>query len=208
METKANIRLEKKDIVYKDIQNKIFNHILMPGTIISELKLSKELQISRATIRAALNRLEYIKIVLESMIAKKAAEKINEKQKRKLSSIINDFKTLKDNTLSHSALFSELVKEYHRIDDLFHKALIDIADNRRAREIIQNLNLQWCQQKTGILAVEGHMHISISEHIDIGNAVIEQKSSLAEQLVKKHLSKLKNSLVSLTKAFNYPRPTQ
>ena len=52
------------------------------------------------------------------------------------------------------------------------------------------------------------MNIAINEHIKIGNAVLEKDGILAGQLVNIHLSKLKESLIFLTKAFNNPISNQ
>ena len=56
---RADAKLGRADIAYREIEERIVTLRLAPGTLLSEQALSKELEIGRTPIREALQRLSY-----------------------------------------------------------------------------------------------------------------------------------------------------
>jgi len=219
----------KIEEVYKYVRSKILNMEYIPGAIISENTIAKELKISRTPIREAFKKLEMeglivtlpskrkqiflltmedvrkifdIKKSLEGSIAKWAVERGVEEDFIKLKEIIEDMERIAQNQIT--SIEDENFKEWLQRDNDFHELLFKMANNDRAELIIKNLNAQWHRLRLGILAIEGRISISTREHKEIAEAILAKNSQRAEELMKGHLSNLEKLLINLMKTFNYP----
>jgi DNA-binding GntR family transcriptional regulator len=114
----------------------------------------------------------------------------------KIRELINDLKSGKED---ENTFFEKWIDTDRR----FHKKLAEMADNRRAEQIINTLNTQWHRIKMGLSAIEGRMEKSAAEHEMIGKAVISRDEQAAEQAMKEHLTNLKNVLLKIMQAFNF-----
>jgi GntR family transcriptional regulator, rspAB operon transcriptional repressor len=221
-------KINSSEAAYSTILNKILELELKPGEIITESLLSENLGISRTPIRDALQRLEMeglittenrtkkiyfltpsdienifdLKIAIESSLASLAAKKGQDYQLDELSNImlkihqlVKEFKNGPD----HDQFFEKWLET----DQEFHSKIAEMADNKRAEQIINTLNTQWHRIKTGLSAIEGRIEKSAYEHEMIGKAIISRDADAAELAVKSHLSNLKSMLLKLMKAFNY-----
>ena len=78
-----------------------------------------------------------------------------------------------------------------------------MANNNKAEEIIEKLNLQWYKLKVGILAIEGRIEKSITEHQIITKAIINKDAELAKNLMQSHFENLKVTLINIMRIFYY-----
>ena len=78
-----------------------------------------------------------------------------------------------------------------------------MADNQRASQYIQTLNMQWHRIKIGLSAIEGRVEKSAVEHELIGKAIVNRDGFEAEKLMKEHLHNLKMMLLRLMQTFQY-----
>jgi DNA-binding FadR family transcriptional regulator len=89
-------------------------------------------------------------------------------------------------------------------DCKLHALLFTMAENKRARQIIENFNSQWHQMKWGMLALEGRIEKSAVEHERIVREVCAQRPAQAQKLMRTHLQNLKRELVKIMRLAHYP----
>ena len=215
---------------YEAIKHRILAMEIKPGEIVSENKLSKELKISRTPIREALKKLEQdglivsanrrkrvsvltiheveeifdLKIAIEGSIARLAAEKGEKDDLDELREIVQNMSRFADIVPENTFEVHEWIDEWLALDRRFHNLLFKMANNRRAEQIIKNLNYQWHRLRVGILAMEGRIQKSVKEHTDIAQAILNGDASEAETLMKDHLTNLKKMIITLMSAFHFP----
>ena len=213
---------------YNYVKKLILSTKLKPGEIISEQSLAEELGISRTPVREALRKLEQeglivsnkrrkqvfiltmkdmeeifdIKEVLESNIARWAAEKGKDEDVEKLLKVVKDMKLIARKKLSQN--FQKFNDEWLKKDEEYHTLLFKMAGNKRAENVIRNLNHQWHRLRLGILAIEGRLEKSAKEHEKIAIAIAKRDPQAAEKAMKEHLRNLRVMILNLMKIFNYP----
>jgi len=213
---------------YNYVKKLILSTKLKPGEIISEQSLAEELGISRTPVREALRKLEQeglivsnkrrkqvfiltmkdmeeifdIKEVLESSIARWAAEKGKDEDVEKLLKVVKDMKLIARKKLSQN--FQKFNDEWLKKDEEYHTLLFKMAGNKRAENVIRNLNHQWHRLRLGILAIEGRLEKSAKEHEKIAMAIAKRDPQAAEKAMKEHLRNLRVMILNLMEIFNYP----
>lgn len=214
---------------YSLILKKIIDLELRPGETITEISLSEKLGISRTPIRDAIQRLEIeglivsenrakriyyltpldienifdLKIAIESTLARLAAQKGTKEQLNDLSNIVLKIRQLINDLKSGKEDENTFFNKWIDTDRQFHTKLSEMADNRRAEQIVGTLNTQWHRIKMGLAAIEGRMEKSAAEHEMIGKAIISGDEHAAETAMKQHLTNLKNVLLKIMQAFNF-----
>ncbi|QQO09647.1 GntR family transcriptional regulator [Breznakiella homolactica] len=219
--------LKAWDYAYKKIKERILDLSVKPGQSISELTLSKDLGISRTPIREALRKLEQegiivningrkkvaslsykdlsqifdLKIAIEGYVAEYATMRKTVGQSKRLDTIVkrmvqfnDEYRLLK--TKPHGAL-----DDWLKLDWEFHTLLFEMSENQRAYSIIENLNVQWHRWRMGLLAMEGRVEKSITEHINIAQAVQAGKADEAKRLMVEHLEELHRTIINIASAF-------
>ena len=223
------MRLKSKNSVetaYECIVENIIQRNLKPGETVTENSMSEMFGLGRTPIREALKRLEQeglivtenrtkkiyylssddladifdIKIVLESAIAGWAAECKDEEKRNKLANIIISMEEL-SKTISSTKDNKQSLMLWLNLDNQFHDLISEMANNKKALPIIKILNVQWHRLKIGIVAIEGRMVNAIAEHCAIGNAILNNNPKLASQKMGKHISNLKEMLITMMRAF-------
>jgi DNA-binding GntR family transcriptional regulator len=217
---------------YMQIKKKIVNFELRPGSLVTETELAKMLNISRTPVREALRQLQQeglmkserhkkrvymltqreldeifdLKIAIEPYIASLASQRKTKFTSSVLRKVMNDIQSyLTQNRARLNSLQSDnqLMKDWLKIDEDFHAAIFDAAKNAKGFTITGSLNILWQRQQTGILAMEGRLEKSISEHLEIGNSILSGDSAKAAKLMAEHLDKLYKSLSALMRAFYF-----
>lgn len=216
---------------YNAIRHRILAMEMKPGEVISEIKLSEDVGVSRTPLREALKQLEAdglivssgrrkrvfvltiheieeifeLKIAIESAVARLATEKGQQQ----------DFDTLRE-ILAQMQRFAEVVpedtseahdrwlNEWLDMDRRFHDLLFAMAGNGRAEQIISNLNDLWHRLRVGLLAMEGRLQKSVNEHTGIARAILDGKPDEAEVRMRDHLNNLKKMITTIMSAFHFP----
>ena len=215
---------------YDQIKDLILSLRINPGEIVSENSLSKLIGMSRTPIREALKRLEQDGLVFEENRRKKvyiltvedidqifglkemveggishwAAERGNRDFFDRLKKVVATMKRIAASRPSDPNMLEEWYQQWLESDRSFHVLLAEAAGNRRAKQIVDNLNLQWHRLRLGILAIEGRIEKSLIEHEKIAAAIIAGKPEDAERATREHLENLKVMLVGIMKAFSFP----
>ena len=97
----------------------------------------------------------------------------------------------------------EFFGEWYENDRNFHNLIFEMADNTRARQIIDMLNMQWHRIRLGLNAMEGRIEKAAVEHAQIGTAIISRNEPEAKSAIQNHYSNLKKELMQMMRAFGY-----
>jgi len=203
--------LSLKDRVYQNIKFQIIRGVLKPGTRLLEVEISKAMNISRAPIREAFNRLEkegFVSIIprkgaavsnitaqmiedifeiretLESLAVKKSIGKISIE---KLEKVGDGFKKFINKPTS-----TENCIQYLALDKKFHDLLSQNCGNKKLIELLANLQEQihWLRNiSLKRITFAG----SAKEHLAIIEALKKNDEELIIKTLLQHLERAKES---------------
>lgn len=219
------------DCAYNAILNGITTGALKSGLMISEHDLSETYGIGRTPIREALKRLEGegfivnkdrkrhiyyltvddirqifdLKIAIEGMVAYHAARSDAQDMMDTLKDIIHEMEKYTEgvslNTLFEHKGDGITIDNWLDLDKRFHNLLYNMADNNRARIIIDNLNTQWHRIRIGMSAITGHLEKSVFEHLRVGYAILAHEPENAQAAIVTHFQNLKKYIIGLMETF-------
>jgi DNA-binding GntR family transcriptional regulator len=200
---------------YDFVKAQIMNLDLKPGQYVTDSQVADDLGISRTPVREALRRLEQegllinqarrgwkvyalslddiheifdIKVSLEGMIVRRAAECQDESLRSDLRDAVERMKRAA--TVDDSDTWQEA-------DFQLHQVISVMAANERAASIIQNLNDQWHRVRIGFVAMQGRIERSNAEHEAIAASILANDGEEAERLMHIHLNNVRQELVRL-----------
>ncbi|TFG90421.1 MAG: GntR family transcriptional regulator [Candidatus Atribacteria bacterium] len=203
--------LSLKDRVYQNIKFQIIIGVLKPGTRLPEEELSKAMNISRAPIREAFNRLEKegfvtviprkgaavskvtaqaiedlfeIRETLESLAVKKSKGKISMEE---LEEVGNGFKKFINKSTN-----TENCIQYLSLDKKFHDLLSQNCGNKKLIDLLANLQEQihWLRNiSLKRITFAG----SVGEHLTIIEALQKKDEKLILKALLQHLERAKRS---------------
>lgn len=212
--------LSLKDRVYQNIKFQIIRGTLKPGTRLPEEELSKEMNISRAPIREAFNRLEkegFVTIIsrkgaavsnitvqtiedvfeiresLESLAVRKSMGKISIE---KLEKVGESFKKFIDKPAN-----AENCIQYLALDKKFHDLLSQNCGNKKLIELLANLQEQihWLRNiSLKRISLAG----SVKEHLAIIEALKKNDEELIIKALLQHLERAKESSLAEINSWN------
>lgn len=211
--SKRGASLELK--AYEYVKKRIMRRIYAPGQKILDSKIAGELNISRTPVRDALRLLEHegflvgqsgkgwqvyalsledihdifdVKVELEGMLARKAAECDDKKQRAVLKKALAGMKAaeeVKDN------------EAWRKHDMELHRIMLAMAGNKRAARIINDLNDQWYRVRIGFVAMEGRVQRSNFEHTAFVESILSGDGANAEKRIRSHLNNLRQEIVNV-----------
>jgi len=212
--------LSLKDRVYQNLKIQIIRGNLKPGTRLLEEELSKAMNISRAPIREAFNRLEkegFVAIIprkgaavskitarsiedifeiresLESLAVKKSIGKISIKELEKVGESFKKFIDKSTNT--------ENCIQYLALDKKFHDLLSHNCGNKKLIELLANLQEQihWLRNiSLKRITFAG----SVREHLAIIEALKKNDEKLIIKALLQHLERAKESSLIEVNSWN------
>ena len=217
-------------LAYDSIKGDILSMRLKPGESLSEVTLSVNLGMSRTPVREALKMLEkeglivsegrrksvYIlsiheireifdlKKALEGHAALCAAERKSAADEQDLRDVLKSIDEFAARDLPAWLTDHALIREWLEIDRRYHEILFRMAGNRRAQDIVGDLNSQWHRLETGLLAMEGRLRRNVEEHRSIGGAVLAAEGNKARDLMEDHLESLKMTIITIMETFKFP----
>ena len=204
--------------VYRILKTEIVKRYLKPGTKLLEVKIAKQMGVSRTPIREAIRELAaegFVKIipnqgvivsiasiedtqevlqirsVLEGLAARLATKVINGEEIKELEKYIEqmEYYANKDNALAFS-----------KMDVKFHELILNICGNNRLIQIRKNLSDQAHRYRIRSLSIPGRLKHSLKEHQEIVKALKRKDSEQAGRLSQKHIENvLKNILAHESK---------
>ncbi|MFW6361542.1 MAG: GntR family transcriptional regulator, partial [Spirochaetota bacterium] len=216
---------------YDYIKEKILTMEIPQGAAISEVSLAGEIGISRTPVREAIKQLEQeglivtenrrkrvyilrieeireifeLKYAIEGEMCALAARRATASQIKELEQLLEEMRSFSSSEdLENISDEHHLIRTWLEMDKKFHTLLFEMAGNKKAETIINQLNFQWHRLRLGLLAMEGRLAKSVSEHIEIGAAIISNDAEKAKQIMDQHLEKLKKTIESIMRIFHYP----
>lgn len=198
--------------VFNAIENAILDGEYKDGDSLNELRLSKELGVSRTPVREALMQLELeglvrnvpnkgavvigvtgqdihdiyeIRIRIEGLASRLCAENITEDELRALEQIVDlqEFYLMKNDT-----------EQIWKLDGDFHKIIYDASRSRPLRFTLSNFHNYIKKARDISVQTEGRAEKTVSEHRAILDAIRAHNGALAEQLTAQHISNAEDNL--------------
>lgn len=205
--------LEEK--VYLALEEQILSRKLCAGESITEMKLSKALEVSRTPVREALQRLDregLIKLVpnkgavvlgiseqdlidiykirmrLEGLASRIAAENTDEDLCKKLG----------DN-VDLTAFYMEKgdIEKVKDLDSSFHDIIYCSCKSRMLGKILSELHRYIASYRKLSLAVDGRIEKSLAEHREIYEAIKEGNADGADALMSAHVERALTNLLTI-----------
>jgi DNA-binding GntR family transcriptional regulator len=190
--------------VAEQVRQKIFNRQLEPGAWIDEMKLAAEHGISRTPLREALKVLAveglvtmklrrgayvtemsredmeqvyHLLALLESDAASQVAQLASAAQRAELAQMHTQ---LEKHCSQHSAFFAA--------NEQFHMALLQMAGNRWALQIVTDLRKVMKLNRHHSLFKQGRLADSLAEHRALMQAIDEGNAPLARERMLQHFN--------------------
>lgn len=200
--------------VFNAIEDAILNDEYKNGESLNELKISKELGVSRTPVREALMQLELeglvrtipnkgavvvnisekdiddiyaIRMKIEGLAAKFCTEKINNDELESLEKIVE---------LQEFFLSKNDTEQIWRLDGDFHKIIYNASGSRPLRFILTNFHNYIRHARDISVHTEGRAEKTVSEHRAILDAIKNNDGDLAELLTARHINNAKENLIS------------
>jgi GntR family transcriptional regulator, rspAB operon transcriptional repressor len=220
----------EREEAYKIIQELILTMQIKPGEAVTETSLSQKIGIGRTPVREALKILEQeglivtnnrrkrvymltvkeieeifdLKICIESSVVKWATINGSKEDCLKLDSLVEQMKHLSTSEARDEESEKRRLGEWLKIDNELHSTIFRMAGNKRAEQIIRNLNTQWHRLRIGIYTMEGRTEKAATEHESFVRAMVKGDETAAELNMRVHLENLKKELVKILKMFHFP----
>lgn len=200
---------------YQYIKEQIFTVGFKPGEYIQDNQIANKLEISRTPVREAFHRLENegllvyearrgwkvyvlslddineifdLKLVIEGMTARKAADCEDEKLCLELRATLQ---------MMEEAVKTNNLDNWIEADTRLHDIIFELAGNQRALNILRNLNDQWHRIRGGFVARTGRIEESLIEHQAFVDAILAGRGDDAERLMVDHLVYIRDDLINL-----------
>lgn len=214
-------RSVNKDQIFETIRKEIITRHLRPGQPIIEEEFAKRFGTSRTPIREVFQRLEReglvnivqyrgtyvsdltpndfqeildIRIALESLAAKRAAQNYTEEYDDELNHI-EDLIQRAERVKNRNIAF--------KVDSLLHQFVLKIAQNNRLTNVINGLTGQIFRIRFVSGLVRGRSEVALEEHLEIVKAIRSRNAALAETRMRDHLSNTKKLLLNLSEIIKY-----
>ncbi|MBQ3918387.1 MAG: GntR family transcriptional regulator [Oscillospiraceae bacterium] len=198
--------------VFNAIENAILDGEYKDGDSLNELRLSKELGVSRTPVREALMQLELeglvrnipnkgavvvgvteqdthdiyeIRIRIEGLASRLCAEKITEEELHALEQIVElqEFYLMKNDT-----------EQIWKLDSDFHKIIYDASRSRPLRSTLSNFHNYIKKARDMSMHTEGRAEKTVAEHRAILDAIKSRDGALAEQLTAEHITNAEDNI--------------
>lgn len=208
----------KADQIFQLLSDAIIEGTIKPGSKISEPELSRQYQVSRASLREAIGRLEacnlvtrranvgarvislsseqlleiyHVREALEGMAARLAAEHMQPAEIEKLQQLVEGQRLAVTGDAGAS--------KFQREGDLdFHYLIVKGSHNQRLFELVCKdlyhlVRMYRCQFKTASRRAPA----AVAEHGYIVSAIADHDGEMAELLMRRHVRSSRNHLKSI-----------
>lgn len=201
--------------VYQILKQGIVEADYLPGDRASEVKIARQLQVSRQPVREAFIRLQSeglldirpqrgtfvnkisVEAVLNARFLREAIEAdiialvASDQNPRVIAKLRKQLKAQYKVSESNPIRFMKM-------DDLFHRSLAEAAEKNHAWQVIEELKTQ--MDRVRILSFN-HFHMAqlIDQHTDIVDAIESGRANDAVNHIRKHLREILTSLPTISR---------
>lgn len=200
------------EATYQRLKRDIMEGVYTPRQRLIETEIAPILGVSRATLRAALIRLQHegfveiqpnrgaqvrafsveeatrilqVREVLEGLAAGLAAEKATATQLDELHAIVVQM----EHTLAADDLLGHLP-----LVGRFHQQIIEVAGNEFIDQFLNMLRAPLIRHQFRVILVPGRKDESLAEHREILAYLARRDATAAERAMRRHIAELRNSL--------------
>ena len=190
--------------VAEQLRQRIFQHMLEPGTWIDELKIAEEFGISRTPLREALKVLAAEGLVTMKVRRGAYVTEVSTKDVRDVYHLLALLESdaaaavaadaTDDDLAALSALHADLVAHKHNaeqffaINERFHMRLLALADNRWSDQVVADLRKVMKLNRHKSLFRQGRIDESLQEHAVILQALLDRQPERARAAMQQHFS--------------------
>jgi DNA-binding GntR family transcriptional regulator len=194
------------------LRNDILKRVYPPGERLIELQLSERYDVGRAAIRSALVELEAEGLVqretnrgatvrrvtvaeaveisearaaLEGLVARRAAERATEADRRELQALIAQME---------AAVEADDRAGYSKLNRTLHASLPRIARHRVAADLIDNLRNRAVHHQFQLAVMPGRAAESLGQHRAIVDAVVAGDGRAAARAMQDHIASVIDTL--------------
>ncbi|MEU5870804.1 GntR family transcriptional regulator [Glycomyces sp. NPDC047369] len=210
--TAAKQETAKPAAVAEAIRDAIVRGDFAPNQRLVEAELSEQFEASRANVRNALVQLASeglveriqnrgarvraisleeaveiteIRMALEGLCAAKAAERVNESDRKALKEI---------GEAMEAAVASGDVFGYSDLNSRLHRAVVEISGQRTAGEVLERLRGQNVRHQFRLAVQPGRPNVSLPQHLAVIDAISRQDPAGAEAAMREHLRSVIDAL--------------
>ncbi len=204
-----------EDSVLIRLEEEILSGKLKRGDTLTEASLTARLGASRTPVRAALHRLAEeglveiapnrgavvvgvtaedlidiykIRMRLEGLASREAAEKISEEDKRRLTDSVE---------LSEFYIKKRDAEHLKELDSEFHDIIYKASGNRLLHKTLSDLHKKIKTYRKISLSVTDRLEKSVEEHREILSAITNGNTEEADRLTALHIEAALNNLISV-----------
>ena len=199
-------------MAYEALRNSILTGELQPGEVHNEMRLAKQLGISRTPVREALLELSSQGLVtflprkgvivnhptprdvMELFEVRKAIELAAMEKVSRAGTAIDLRPLEKSLSDQRKALKKQDFLAYLEADRLFHATLSQMADNRRMVAILENIRDLIQLIGYHALVTEGRGEAVIEEHEQVLEALNRKNPTAARKALERHLDKTRKAV--------------
>lgn len=197
------------DQIFEQLERDILTGRYTRGEMLSELRLSGELGVSRTPVREAIRRLEQenlleesgrgvvvvgisfedmldmyeIRMQLEESCARRAAEHISEEQLREMKDVLELQQFYIQRQDSSPMEYSDKIKN---LDSRFHELLYIASDSKAYRDTLLPLHKKMTKFRRASVSKHSRAIHSIEEHLAIYEALKAHDGEMAAKMTKQH----------------------
>jgi DNA-binding GntR family transcriptional regulator len=203
--------------VYVALKDRILSRQFSPGERLNLSQFEEQMGISRTPLKDALNRLALeglveiqprkgtfvvnpsrdeiaesfeVRRVLEVYAVELAIQAISESQLRQMRELIRDLRRLTD-----IDDWDGLYHEYCNLDYDLHHLILDIAGNRRLKDIWEQVNVHVEMARTRYGKLERERKLTQTEHEEILQAFETRNLPTLQQTISRHIDRTKQSVL-------------
>ena len=202
------------DQIFEKIEQDILSGKYSRGEILTEMKLSEELGVSRTPIREALRRLSQERIIeevskgsrvlgispedledifrirlqIEGMCAAETAKNITEEQLAELRDVVEmqEFYLTKHNT-----------ENIRSMDSRFHQLLYKFSGSNIFSDVLYQLHHKTHKYRTVAVSKHSSAEESLKEHKQIFEAIAARNSELAAEVTINHIENARERILKI-----------
>lgn len=211
-----NVAKSLEESVYYKLEEEILSGALKKGDTLAEISLSRRLGVSRTPVRGAMHRLAEeglieitpnkgavvigvndedlvniykIRMRLEGLASREAAERISKEDKAHLSELVE---------LSEFYLARNDLERLKELDSEFHNLIYRASGNRLLEKTLSELHRNIKTYRRLSLTVPERVILSVKEHREILSAILSGNKEEADRLTFLHIEAALSNLLAVS----------